>query len=156
MLTLDPLPLILLAEPDLVGCRVHLDGYGTGTVRYAGPAGQHEAGVFAVGQRTSPHLIHRHNTDFAPEGGAWLGVELDEPRGLHDGAVAGRNRLDEDKRKDVRVFAAHNLYLLAGRRYFQCAAGHGTMTPVHAAKVQLLPDSRPQLHDMMDVSNAFA
>ena len=73
-----------------VGQKVKIVGKeGTGTVRFVG------------------------ETDFKP--GTWVGVEMDDPVGRHDGTVEGRS-------------------------YFQCAPQHGTM--VQADKVRAVVSSR--------------
>uniref|UniRef100_A0A8C2JA62 CAP-GLY domain containing linker protein 2 n=1 Tax=Cyprinus carpio TaxID=7962 RepID=A0A8C2JA62_CYPCA len=81
-------------EKDLkVGDRVLVGGTKTGVVRYVG------------------------ETDFAK--GEWCGVELDEPLGKNDGAVAGTSS------SSVHVFPE------AKKRYFQCPHKFGLFAPIH-------------------------
>lgn len=84
-------PTVLLPTPKDVGQRVKVADLGFGTLRYFGP----RRGL----RRPKPQI--------------WLGIELDNPRGLHNGTWKGQI-------------------------YFDCADSHGIMLPLSHGRVQLL------------------
>lgn len=73
-----------------------------GTVRYVGPVAFPSANSSASSASTPAQ----------PSAQPWIGVELDEPLGKHDGAIAGPG----------------------GQRYFTCAAKHGAFVRVEKVK----------------------
>jgi len=91
-----------LSAPAAVGNYVRLRKAGTGFVRYLGPV--------------------------EDKGGLWYGVELDEPRGMHDGCPFRQYGDARHQFADTRC----------GRRYFRCRHKHGLLVR-RAAIVEVLP-----------------
>lgn len=87
-------------------------------------------------------------TDFAK--GEWCGVELDEPLGKNDGAVAGTRYKSHwickytcQPHSYMYDFHYHDCISLSVPRYFQCQPKYGLFAPVHKVTRIGFPSTTP-------------
>lgn len=86
--------------------------------------------------------------EFAPDGGPWLGIELEDPIGLHDGVVAGAASLCPS------CHHFHPRNSPPGHRYFSCGPHNGLMLPQTGGKVQLVTGMEAELESWVRVTKS--